>query len=155
MGTNILDEYRTRRGKLDDIRKQGVNPYPDSFNRSHSLGTAKVAGMGKSVRIAGRIMTIRDMGKIVFCHAQDESGRLQLAFREDEVGKDRLKWFIKYIDPADFIGVRGTMFKTQRGEVSVMVKEFELLSKALRPLPEKWHGLHDQESLYRQRKNKK
>lgn len=151
MTANVLDEYRTRRAKLDDIRNQGINPYPERFDKSSSLVKAKSATMGKTVRVAGRIMTIRDMGKIVFCHIQDETGRLQLVFREDEVGKDRLKWFVKYIDPADFVGVRGKMFKTQRGEVSVMVKEFELLSKALRPLPEKWHGLQDQESLYRQR----
>lgn len=151
MTTIVLDEYNTRRKKLGEIRSQGINPYPDRFKRSHTLAKARTVAMDKAVSVAGRIITSRDMGKIAFCHLQDETGRLQVVFREDKIGKDRLKWFVKYVDPADFIGVRGTMFKTQKGEISVLVKDFTLLSKALRPLPEKWHGLQDQESVYRHR----
>ncbi|MBW2990217.1 lysine--tRNA ligase, partial [Candidatus Woesearchaeota archaeon] len=106
--------------------------------------------MRNAVKVAGRLMTIRVMGKASFAHLMDESGQIQLYFKQDELGKDAYKLF-KKLDIGDIIGVEGSVFKTKKGEVTVNVKKFELLTKSLRPLPEKFHGLKDTELRYRQR----
>ncbi len=145
------DEYQTRLQRLKKIREQGIHPYPDSFDKRQSVAEVLSSKLGAKVKTAGRLLTFREMGKIAFAHLQDSTNRIQLVFKEDEVGKDQLKFFIKHFDPADFIGVEGAVFKTQKGELSILVKKYVLLSKALRPLPDKWHGLKDQELQYRQR----
>ncbi|MBI3290709.1 lysine--tRNA ligase [Candidatus Falkowbacteria bacterium] len=151
MAKNPNDEYEIRLNKLKKIREQGINPYPEKFDKSQSVVEILKLKLGKKVKTAGRLLTIREMGKIAFCHLQDGSGKIQLVFKENELDKDGLKSFIKIFDPGDFIGVEGEVFKTQKGEISILVKKFVILAKALRPLPEKWHGLKDQELIYRQR----
>src|SRR3989344_2116078 len=146
-----VDEYKDRLAKLEKIRQEGINPYPDSFDKKQSVAEILKLELGAKVKTAGRILTVREMGKIAFCHLQDSTAKIQLVLKEDKIGKEQLKWFIKNFDAADFIGVEGETFKTQKGEFSVLVKKYQLLGKALRPLPEKWHGLKDQELKYRQR----
>lgn len=145
------DEYQTRLQKLNRIKEQGINPYPERFDKLQSVAEVLSFKKDKKVQTAGRLLMVRDMGKIAFAHMQDSSGKIQLVFKEDELGKEEMKKFGKLFDPADFIGVEGKTFKTQKGEKSILVKSFVMLSKALRPLPEKWHGLKNQELLYRQR----
>ncbi len=139
-----------RLNKLEKIKATGVNPYPDRFQQDYSLAEALEKPMDSEVSVAGRMMTFRDMGKITFAHLQDISGRMQVVFQTDELNKEQYD-FLKLLDLGDILGIRGTVFTTQKGEVSILVKSFELLSKCLRPLPEKWHGLKDKETAYRQR----
>ena len=105
---------------------------------------------GKIVTIAGRLMSKRGMGKVSFCDLQDKKGRVQLYVRRDLVGEDEYAWFKKY-DTGDIVGVTGEVFRTEKGQISVRASQVTLLVKALQPLPEKFHGLTDQETRYRQR----
>lgn len=147
------NEYvKIRKRKIDNLEALGVNPFPYSFNKKYSsAGALKLKVGTKSVSLAGRLMLIRDMGRLCFAHIQDESGKIQIAFNEKEIGKEKYKFFIKNFDLGDFIGASGEIFKTHKGEVTLLVKKFEMLSKALRPLPDKWHGLTDTEERYRKR----
>ncbi len=145
------DERSVRLNKLKEIAKQGINPYPARFDKKESLAQAHAAPEGTRVTTAGRLITIRDMGKMTFAHLQDESGKMQIALKVDVIGKERYSWFNTYLDLGDYIGVSGEVFKTKRGEVTIQAEEFTFLGKALRPLPEKWHGLKDRETAYRQR----
>ncbi|MFA5029502.1 MAG: lysine--tRNA ligase [Patescibacteria group bacterium] len=146
-----LDERKMRLKRLENIKKSGSNPYPEKFDKQQTLADAKTLKEGTEVKTAGRILTIRDMGKIIFCHLQDFSGKLQVVLKEDEVGKEKLKWFLDNFDLGDFVGVAGEIFTTKKGEISILVKKYDFLGKALLPLPEKWHGLKDAELIYRQR----
>ena len=147
-----------RREKLEEIRQLGVDPYAYKYSRTYT--TEKVRNDFKkvgdqpdeteSVRIAGRIMTKRDHGKSGFAHLQDESGRLQIYVRQNAVGEEAYQVYRK-LDVGDVIGVDGPVFLTRTGEITVLVNEFELLAKSLRPPPEKWHGLQKKETRYRQR----
>lgn len=128
----------------------GIIPYQERFERSHLLAEALELPMDTEVTLAGRVMLMRNMGKLTFAHIQDQSGKIQIALQKDDLG-DQYKFFNKYIDLADFIGVKGKMFTTHKGEISVLVEEFILLSKTMRSLPEKFHGITDQEKCYRQR----
>lgn len=143
-----MDDHRF--AKLQKIKDLGKNPYPDRFEPTHSLEQALEEPESTQVVIAGRMMTFRDMGKITFAHLQDFSGKMQVVLQLDLLGKDDYE-FLKLLDLGDFLGVEGEIFTTKKGEVSVLVKSFTLLSKSLRPLPEKWHGLKDKETAYRQR----
>ena len=102
------------------------------------------------IKTAGRVMAIRKHGKASFVHLEDDTDRLQLYFRFDTLNEE-YEWFKKWVDTGDYLGIVGHPFRTKRGELSLLVTEFKLLSKALRPLPEKWHGLKDTEVRYRQR----
>lgn len=104
-----------------------------------------------SVKVAGRVMTVRDMGNLAFSTIQDGDGKIQIVLQKDETPDKTREFFSKYIDSGDFIGVEGTIFKTKRGEVSVLVKKVELLTKSVLPLPEKWHGIVDEEERFRKR----
>ena len=148
---DLNDEYKIRLAKLEKIKQEGINPYPDRFSKEQTVAEALLMDLDSDVKTAGRLVTIREMGKICFCHILDNTGKIQVVLKDDVVGKDKLKLFTKIFDPGDFIGVSGKLFKTQKGEISILVSEYVLLSKTLRPLPEKWHGLKDQESIYRQR----
>src|SRR5262249_54900238 len=103
------------------------------------------------VRVAGRVLLLRDQGKLVFATLRDGTGTLQLFVSKRDLGDDGFDRFVGEIDRGDWVGATGTLIKTKRGELSVKVSEFELLSKSLRPLPEKWHGLSDTDTRYRQR----
>ncbi len=140
-----------RHAKAEAIRAQGGQPYAASFERTGKLEMAKQEKDGTDVRIAGRIVLVRDMGKMTFATLQDETGRLQIALKDDVIGEKAHKEFLSLIDLGDFIGVTGERFATQRGEPTVMAKEWTMLSKALRQPPEKWHGVQNQETAWRQR----
>lgn len=146
-----FDEKKQRQERLLAIKKAKINPYPNYFEKKFSLAEAKGKKEGTAVKTAGRLMSWRVMGKIAFGHLQDMSGRLQIVLSAKEVGADNFKFFSRHFDLGDFIGVEGKIFITQRGEISVLVKKYQILSKALSPLPEKWHGLKDKELRYRQR----
>jgi lysyl-tRNA synthetase class 2 len=148
---NMQDERQVRLQKLEAIKEAGINPYPARFEKKNDLVEAKTLKEGTKVVVAGRIMTKRTMGKIAFVHLQDWSGKMQIVFRVDDVGKDEFKFLEKKVDMGDFVGVEGKIFVTKKGEISVLADKYEFLGKALRPLPEKFHGLKDPEVIYRQR----
>ncbi len=146
------DQRETRIQKYRELRSSGENPYKERFERTHMTAEAKALPLGTgSVRVAGRLLTVRLFGKLIFATLKDSAGKMQIALQEKEVGAGRFAIFKKYADIGDFIGVEGIVFKTKLGEITVDTRSFELLSKALRPLPEKFHGLADQELVYRQR----
>ncbi len=144
-----MDDIRFQ--KAEKFRTAGKNPYAAVFDRSHSLLAAKDLKDGSAVRIAGRIVLLRDMGKMTFATLQDQSGRLQLALQIETVGDAAYKEFLETVDLGDFIGVIGERFATKKGEPTVAVKEWTMLTKALRQPPEKWHGVSDRETIYRHR----
>jgi lysyl-tRNA synthetase class 2 len=140
-----------RREKVVELRKLGRTPYAPKFDRTHTLGQGAGLKEGESVRMAGRVMLFREMGKLTFATLQDHTGRMQIALREEDMGAEEYALAGKMIDLGDFIGIEGTRFTTKKGEPTIAVKKWEMLSKTLRPLPEKWHGLADRETAYRQR----
>jgi len=145
----ILRRYE----KLKELYERGVEPFGEKFTASHRAqeildGFEELEG--KEVSVTGRIMTMRGHGKAGFANLQDESGQVQIYARLDDLGEEVYACY-SLLDIGDIIGVKGKVFKTRRGEVTVSITEFELLSKSLRPLPEKWHGLKDVELRYRQR----
>jgi lysyl-tRNA synthetase class 2 len=137
---------------IDAIRQEGGNPYPERFERTHTLREATLLEEGTSdVRICGRLVSLRKMGKLAFGHLQDVLGRMQICMSVDHLGPEPFKEFLQRIDIGDFLGVSGDVFRTRTGEITVAVKAYQLLGKALRPLPEKWHGLQDIELCQRKR----
>lgn len=137
--------------KLDKIR-EFCNPYPDRYERTHKLNEARILEDGtENVRISGRIVFMRKMGKLSFVRIRDIEGDMQLEIKIDMVGEENYDFFKKLIDTGDFIGAEGEIFTTQTGEKTLRVHSFKFLGKALRPLPEKFHGLSDIEMKYRQR----
>ncbi len=145
------DEKKNRLAKLEKIKEEGINPYPPKFDKKNLLKQALEAKTGTKVKTAGRLMTKREMGKICFAHLMDESAKMQIVLQQDKIGKEEFKFFSKNIDIGDFIGLEGDVFKTKKGEISILVKKYKLLAKALLPLPEKWHGLADEELRLRKR----
>lgn len=145
------EQELVRRDKLEEIKKV-CNPYPDRYEKTHSLKDAKTLDDGIcDVSLAGRIIFARKMGKLSFVRIRDLEGDMQLEFKIDVVGEEKYEFFKKQIDTGDFIGAKGEIFTTQTGEKTLRVHEFKFLGKALRPLPEKFHGLVDTELKYRQR----
>ena len=151
---DLSDILKVRRDKLAALRAEGRDPFKETrFDVTHHAQDIKDnfdALEGSEVRVAGRLMSKRGMGKVSFCDLQDKSGRIQLYARKDEMDEEEYDRFKKY-DIGDIVGVVGEVFRTQRGEMSVRAKKITLLSKSLRPLPEKYHGLTDKEARYRQR----
>jgi len=155
----ITAYMRERLQKLEGLQREGIDPYPSSFSVSHPLGEL-VAAYGSAdeatllgaphVTVAGRLMSIRGHGKASFAHLQDRSSRLQIYVRLDRVGEAAYGLF-KRLDLGDFVGCPGRLFRTRTGELTVQAETLTLLSKSLRPLPDKWHGLSDVEVRYRQR----
>lgn len=156
----LNDQLVVRREKMNSLREQGVDPFGKRFDRTHQsqqlveeysqLEKEELEEKEIPVTIAGRIMTKRGKGKAGFAHIQDLSGQIQLYVRKDAVGEEAYEVFTS-ADLGDIVGVSGVLFKTKVGELSVKAKQFELLTKALRPLPDKFHGLKDVEQRYRQR----
>jgi lysyl-tRNA synthetase class 2 len=149
------DQHAVRRQKLAELRAAGVDPFRAEFATSHFSGEALGAYVDGHenevpVAVAGRLVTIRDMGKSQFVKILDLQGEIQLYLKKDVVGDEAYAGF-KKLDLGDIVGARGTLFKTKTGEITVRVDAYVLLAKALRPLPEKWHGLADPEQVYRQR----
>ena len=151
---DLSEILQVRRDKLAALRAEGRDPFQETkFDVTHHAQDIKDnfdALEGSEVRVAGRLMSKRGMGKVSFCDLQDKSGRIQLYARKDEMDEEEYNRFKKY-DIGDIVGVEGEVFRTQRGEMSVRAKKITLLSKSLRPLPEKYHGLTDKEARYRQR----
>jgi lysyl-tRNA synthetase class 2 len=145
--------------KLRELKKAGINPYPykyDAKNHSSELQerykNLKPEEQAKDIaKIAGRLIGVRDLGKIAFGVLQDGYGKIQILLQEKETPSKIRAFFKKFVDIGDFIGVQGPIFRTKRGELSILVENIELLSKAILPLPEKWHGLQDKEERYRKR----
>lgn len=156
----LNEQTRVRREKLATYYEKGIDPFGGKFVRSHvadelhekygEISKEDLAELAESVTIAGRVMTKRGKGKVSFTHIQDVSGQIQLYVRKDEIGEEAYENF-KTVDIGDIVGVTGLVFKTNVGELSIQVKEFTLLAKSLRPLPEKYHGLQDIELRYRKR----
>ena len=145
------EQELVRIGKLDAIREY-CNPYPEKYEKTHALKDARLLEDGTTdVRIAGRIVFMRKMGKLSFIRIRDIEGDMQLEIKIDMVGEEAYEFFKKQIDTGDFIGAEGEIFTTQTGEKTLRVSKYEFLGKALRPLPEKFHGLTDMEIKYRQR----
>jgi lysyl-tRNA synthetase class 2 len=149
----LIDE---RIKKMQEFRKLGINPYPYKYSPTHTA--RQILDKYKEIQIeeskdkacvAGRIVSIRRMGKVTFCHIRDHTEKIQLFLREDSLGKDYE--LLKLWDIGDWVGAEGAVFKTKTGEVSVLVSKPEMLCKAVRPFPEKWHGLKDVEIRYRKR----
>jgi len=153
---NPLIEERHK--KLDQIRKLGRPAFSHRYEKTHMAYdiNEKYAHLDAEqhtedeVVVAGRLMGFRKMGKLCFAPLMDETGRVQLVFAHDKIGKEDYD-FLKLLDIGDLIGVKGVVFKTRKGQVSIEVQEYELLAKSLHPLPDKWHGLKDDELRYRQR----
>src|ERR1041385_5562905 len=140
-----------RREKMETLKKIGANPFGHAFETSGSIGEVREKfNEGQTLRAAGRITAHRDMGKSHFVDIRDASGRIQVYFHEKEIGAETMEIF-KLLDLGDFIGVEGTCFLTKTGEPTLKAHTFQVLSKSLRPPPEKWHGLQDVEARYRQR----
>jgi len=150
---DLNELMRVRREKMTAIEAKGIEPFARKYDVTlHACDIINEFEKfeGQSVKLAGRIMAVRGHGKTSFVNLMDMSGRVQIYFRQDAIGEDQYEIF-NLLDIGDLIGVEGVVFKTQRGEMSVKVSSFEIMAKSLRPLPEKWHGLKDVETRYRQR----
>ncbi len=145
--------------KLKELRDNKINPYPNRFevnNYAKGLhekhkGLKNEASTKDKVSVAGRLLSVRDLGKIIFCSLYDGTGKIQIVFQDGEISDKLLEFVKKYIDAGDFVGIEGNVFRTKRGEISVLVKKVELLSKSILPLPDKWHGIVDDEERLRRR----
>ena len=151
MKEELTEQEIIRRNKLEEIAKY-TNPYPDKYERTHKLIDARSLSDGESdVAIAGRIIFMRKMGKLSFVRIRDLEADMQLEIKIDTVGEEVYTFFKTLIDTGDFIGAKGEIFTTQTGEKTLRVHELKFLGKALKPLPEKYHGLTDTELKYRNR----
>lgn len=160
MSEELNDQFQVRRDKMARIAELGLDPFGQKFVRTHlaqeiitefsELENEELEAKGIEVSIAGRIMTKRGKGKAGFAHIKDVSGQIQIYVRKDAIGEDAYELF-KIADLGDIVGIKGVVFKTKVGELSIKVNEFTFLTKSLRPLPEKYHGLKDIEERYRKR----
>ena len=155
---DLNEMMKVRREKMEEFRAMGVPPFGHRYDVKDYAEPIKekYANLegeeeGGEVQIAGRLMAIRGHGKASFCTLNDRTGNIQVYFKIDVLGEDKYKNQFKKLDIGDIVGIRGIVFKTHRGEVTVRVEDFDLLSKSLRPLPEKFHGLQDVDIRYRQR----
>lgn len=157
---NLTEQEIVRREKMKDLEEKGIAPFGKRYDRTHTSGQIKelyedktkeeLAEINQTVKIAGRIMTKREMGKAGFMHIQDIDGKLQIYVRKDAIGEEMFEVF-KKADIGDIVGIEGVVMKTNHGELSVKAEIYTHLTKALRPLPEKFHGLTDIEERYRRR----
>jgi lysyl-tRNA synthetase class 2 len=158
MADRLEELERQRLAKVEALRAEGIDPYPVRYERTHTAkqiheahgSLAAETNTGETATVAGRLMLKRSQGKITFAELQDATGRIQLFIQKDRVG-DEAYARVKELDLGDWVGARGEIITTKRGELSINPEEVTLLAKALRPLPEKWHGLKDVELRYRQR----
>ncbi len=154
-----IEELRTARlQKINKLKEAGMNPYPASVPRSYSIKEVKDSfddiaplSMEKNISIVGRVMIVRGQGAILFIVLQDGINRFQAVLKKDELSENVFNLFVDTIDNGDFISVTGSLFVTGRGEQSILIKDWAMATKALLPLPDKWHGLSDVEETYRKR----
>ncbi|HTW96360.1 MAG TPA: lysine--tRNA ligase [Candidatus Methylomirabilis sp.] len=149
-------EKEDRLKKLEEFEKAGINPYPDKTERTHSVIDAlsrfeDLEAAKETIVLAGRIMIKREFGNLIFAQLFDGTGKIQLAVSKKDLGPDEFKKFDKLVDMGDFIEAFGTCFVTHKGEKSLMVVKWKILAKALLPMPEKWHGLEDEDERFRLR----
>ena len=157
-GSGLVAEKAKRLAKLDEMRAAGTNPYPYRFDRTSTLTELRAQHGGldagteteTDVAIAGRVMLMRDSGKLIFATVRDRDDEVQLFVSKAVIGDEAFQ-ALRNLDLGDWVGVHGTVMTTRKGELSVKVQRFELLSKAVRPLPDKWHGLTDTDTRFRQR----
>ena len=149
MSQPINELIKLRKEKLVEIKKIGVNPYPAQTKRTHTAAEAKKL-LGKKVAVAGRVMAWRGHGKMQFADLVDQSGKIQLVFKIDEFTEKDFK-FLRLLNIGDFLSAEGEVFKTKAGEISVLVKSYQILVKSILPLPDQWYGLKDVEERYRKR----
>ena len=149
---NVKELMNSREEKLKKINEYGIHPHPERYETTCSVGDSRKLEDGtKNISVAGRMMSRRKMGKISFIDISDIYGHIQLCLKRDDLGEEEYRKIHEIVDIGDFIGVRGDVFTTQAGEKSIQVYEFTFLGKALRPLPEKFHGIVNQETIYRER----
>ncbi|MCX6778645.1 MAG: OB-fold nucleic acid binding domain-containing protein, partial [Candidatus Magasanikbacteria bacterium] len=154
---NIIDEGEVRLKKMEEFKKAGFNPYPSWSSIERKLigqmieDFERLSQREELIMIAGRIRSIRSHGGSTFANLEDETGKIQIYFKKDEVGDETYDLFVNLVDLADFISVEGAGFITKRGEKTILVKKWKLLTKSLLPLPDKFHGLSDVEIRFRQR----
>ena len=153
---NISDIKKERLRKLENIRKAGIDPYPPKSKRTHSCAQAiedfkKLSSNNEEIFLTGRLRAIRGHGGSVFIHFEDSSGKIQAYLKKDELGEEKYKFFHNNIDIGDFIEIKGSLFLTKKGEKTLLVKDYRILSKSLASLPEKWHGIKDVEERFRKR----
>lgn len=149
---NLTNERDIRIEKVKKLRENGINPYLDKCERTHTIIEARNLNLDvKNVSIAGRLMLKRSFGKLIFATIEDMTDKIQIALNRKNLDNEKFKFFEKMIDIGDFIFIIGDTYKTEKGEFTINVTEFKLLSKAIRPLPEKFHGLIDIEAKSRQR----
>ena len=146
----LSNEVDIRRKKIEDLISAGEIPYKDKFERTCTIAEAREK-FGERVKIAGRIIFKRVMGKFGFIQIRDINAKIQVSVGRNELDEQAYDFYKKMIDIADFVGVEGEVYQTQTGEITVRAEKVTLLSKTLRPLPEKFHGLTDSETIYRQR----
>ncbi len=146
----LSNEVDIRRKKIEDLKQAGEIPYKEKFERTCTISEAREK-LGQRVKIAGRIVFRRIMGKFGFCQIRDIYDKIQISVGRNEFSEEEYNFYKKMIDIADFIGVEGEVYQTQTGEITVKAEKITLLSKAMRPLPEKFHGIADTEIKYRQR----
>ena len=137
--------------KLKELEKEGVDVYPAKFEKKNLIGDCLKLKIGRNVKTAGRIISKRDLGKISFAKIHDGTGDIQIVFQDGQISEKFFSFFKKYFDVGDFAGIEGEIIKTKTGEISILVKKIEILSKAILPLPEKFHGLQDEEEKFRKR----
>ena len=150
---------KERLKKLEQLKVQGINPYPNKYEVKHHISDLQKKYFSlkpeehtkDKAKIAGRLMNYRELGKILFSTIQDGSGKMQIVLQEKSTPKKIIDFYKKFIDVGDFLGIEGIIFRTKRGELSVLAENLTLLAKSLLPLPEKWHGLQDKEERYRKR----
>jgi len=150
---------KERLKKLQQLRELGINPYPNKYDvKNHATELQeKYKKLKKDektktkVKVAGRVLIIRDIGKIIFVNLLDSTGKIQIVLQKDYTPKEQFSFFKKFIDSGDIIGVEGIVFRTKRGELSILAKKIQILSKSILPLPEKFHGLQNEEERYRKR----
>lgn len=152
----MLDEVQVRRGKLVGLQERGIDAYPKTTQRDTTCAYALeqfdlLVEEARRITLAGRVMSIRVHGGMMFADLMDGTARIQIAFKEDEIGTEAFSLFRDFLDPGDIVEATGVVFHTKRGEKSLAVSSWNILSKALLPLPEKWHGLQDVEKRYRER----
>lgn len=149
--SGLSSEVEIRKAKIEFLKENGVIPYVEKFEKTNSIFQARNLPEGSKVRVAGRIIFRRIMGKFGFMKIQDVEASIQVSVGRNEIDEKSYEFYKKLVDIGDFVGICGEIYKTQTGEITVRANKVELLSKAMRPLPEKFHGLTDQEQKYRQR----
>lgn len=151
MQENLYKEVDIRANKIKELKAMGINPYAEKFDETYTISQARELEEGTKVSVAGRIIFRRTFGKFMFMQISDIFNKIQVSLSINEIPEEQYKFVKDYIDIGDYIGITGEMYKTQTGEITIKTFEYKLLSKAVNPLPEKYHGLTDIEACYRQR----